>query len=79
MGHLATERPFKFMKKIFYTDEYGWHFPGKYLLFGLLGIIGFIYFENTIIKIILGIWILGCVIGFYYGDKHDYKKKGLRK
>ena len=67
------------MKKIFYTDEYGLHFPDKYLLFGLLGIIGFIYFENTIIKIILGIWILGCVIGFYYGDKHDYKKKGLRK
>jgi hypothetical protein len=74
-----TERPFKTMKKIFYTDEYGWHFPGKYLLLGALGIVGLFYFENTLIKIILGVYIFGCIIGFYYGDKHDYKTKGIRK
>jgi len=67
------------MNKFFYTDEYGWHFPGKYLLLGFLGIIGFFYFENIILKIILGVYVLGSVIGLYYGDKHDYKKKGIRK
>ena len=57
------------MKKIWYSEEYGWVFPGKYWIFGALGITGFFYFESSIIKIILGIWVFGCIIGLIFGDR----------
>mgnify|MGYP001496652573 CR=1 FL=1 len=48
------------MKKIWYSEKYGWVFPGKYWIFGALGIAGFFYFESNIIKNYfgnLGIWL----------------------
>ena len=57
------------MKKIWYSEKYGWVFPGKYWVFGALGIAGFFYFESNIIKIILGIWVFGCIIGLISGDR----------
>ena len=57
------------MKKIWYSEKYGWVFPGKYWIFGALGIAGFFHFESNIIKIILGIWVFGCIIGLISGDR----------
>ena len=57
------------MKKIWYSEKYGWGFPGKDWIFSALGIAGFFYFESNIIKIILGIWVFGCIIGLISGDR----------
>jgi hypothetical protein len=57
------------MKKIWYSEEYGWVFPGKYWIFGALGVGGLLYFENSFIRIILGIWVFGCIIGLIFGDR----------
>jgi hypothetical protein len=57
------------MKKIWYSEKYGWVFPGKYIIFAAFGVAGFFYFENILIKIILGIYIFGCLIGLIFGDR----------
>jgi len=57
------------MKKIWYSEEYGWVFHGKYWIFGALGVGGLLYFENSFIRIILGIWVFGCIIGLIFGDR----------
>ena len=55
--------------KVFYSEQYGWSFPGKYILFAIPAIAGLVYFDNGFLKIIFGIYLLGCVIGFFKGDK----------
>ena len=56
-------------KKVFYSEKYGWSFPGKYILLAIPAIIGLMYFENTLINIILFLYLFGCIIGFFKGDK----------
>jgi|GEM_PF-6734512 hypothetical protein len=56
-------------KKIWYSPKYGHVFPGKYLIFGTFGLAGFIYFENILVRIILGIYLFGCILGLIFGDK----------
>ena len=56
-------------KKIWYSPKYGHVFPGKYLIFGAISIAGIFYFENSLMRIILGIYLFGCVLGLIYGDK----------
>lgn len=55
-------------KKIWYSEKYGWVFPGKYLVLGLLGIIGLAFVENQFLFFILVIYLIGCIIGFFKGD-----------
>ena len=55
--------------KVFYSDQYGWSFPGKYILLAIPAIVGLNYFENIFINLILIIWLFGCVIGFFKGDR----------
>jgi hypothetical protein len=57
------------MKKIWYSEKYGWVFPGKYLILAVFGIAGFFYFENILIKIILGLYLFGCLLGIIRGDR----------
>jgi hypothetical protein len=57
------------MKKIFYSEKYGWSFPGKYILLAIPAIVGLIYFENIFINIIFSLYLFGCVIGFFKGDR----------
>ena len=56
-------------KKVFYSDEYGWSFPGKYILLAIPALIGLGYFENTLILIFLMLYLFGCIIGFFKGDR----------
>ena len=55
--------------KIFYSNQYGWSFPGKYILLAIPAVIGLIYFENQLIIAILFLYLIGCVIGFFKGDR----------
>ena len=55
-------------KKFFYSDKYGWSFPLKYPLLSIFGIIGIIYFDNKILWSLSLIYLIGCVIGFIFGD-----------
>jgi len=56
-------------KKIWYSSKYGYVFPFKYLIFGAIGIIGMFYFDNTLVRILLGIYIFGCLLGLIFGDR----------
>jgi hypothetical protein len=56
-------------KKIWYSPKYGHVFPGKYLIFGVIGIVGIFYFDNILVRIILGIYIFGCLLGLIFGDR----------
>ena len=55
--------------KVFYSDQYGWSFPGKYVLLALPALGGLVYFDHGFLKFIFGLYLLGCVIGFFKGDK----------
>tara|TARA_B100001057_G_C22716777_1_gene898069 strand:- start:60 stop:764 length:705 start_codon:yes stop_codon:yes gene_type:complete len=55
--------------KVFYSEKYGWSAPGKYILLSLPAIAGLTYFENGLIKFIFGVYLFGCIIGFFKGDK----------
>ena len=55
--------------KMFYSNQYGWSFPGKYILLAIPAVIGIIYFENQLIIAILFLYLIGCVIGFFKGDR----------
>ena len=50
----------------------------KYLVLGLLGIIGLAFVENQLLFFILIIYLIGCVIGFFKGDSQDEVKRNNR-
>ena len=49
-------------------SQFGYSFKGKYLLLGIVGVLGFI-FTSGWIQIIFFIYTLGCVIGAIKGDR----------
>ena len=55
--------------KVYYTNQYGWSFPTKYVLLAIPGVGGLIYFENGFTKLFFGFYLLGCFIGFIKSDK----------
>lgn len=55
--------------KVFYSNEYGWSFPGKYILLAIPAGAGLMYFENQFIVILLIFYLFGCVLGFIKGDR----------
>jgi len=58
------------MRKVTYSEKYGYNFPGKYLILGGLCVLGiFFTAEWRVVQIILGIGAFGSVIGFIFGDK----------
>lgn len=58
------------MSKIRYSEKYGWVFPGKYWLFGAIGIAGLFFSmdKHPVLAAICGFWIFGCIIGLIFGD-----------
>ena len=56
-------------KKVYYSDQYGWSFPFKYILLAIPALIGLMYFENSLIIVVLMFYLFGCVIGFIKGDR----------
>ena len=73
IGSLIEDKKTKNSKpkkeKVFYSDQYGWSFSGKYILLAVPAIVGLNYFDNSFIRIIIGIYLVGCIIGFIKGDK----------
>ena len=60
----------KNMRKVTYSEKYGYSFPGKYLILGGLSVLGiFFAAEWPVVQAILGVFAFGSVIGFVFGDK----------
>jgi len=49
-------------------SQYGYSFKGKYLILGVVGILGLI-FTQGLLQIIFGVFTVGCIIGAIKGDK----------
>ena len=58
------------MRKIFYDKKLGWFFPYKYQLLGAIGVLGILYFDHPTIKFIFGIYVFGCLLGWFIWGRH---------